>query len=97
MARMLTAGCERASAPGWPCDPEMEKLREQFAREADPVKQKQIAESISGARHASDDPCRPRPVVYGRRCSQQRERDADRTGAGILECREDQFVLIDRA
>jgi len=25
---------------GWPCDPEMEKLRDQFVRETDPAKQK---------------------------------------------------------
>jgi len=31
---------------GWPCDPEMEKLRDQFARETDPVKQKAIAEAV---------------------------------------------------
>ena len=46
VARMLNAGCEKAFAPGWPCDQEMEMLREQFAREADQAKQKQIAEAI---------------------------------------------------
>jgi peptide/nickel transport system substrate-binding protein len=31
---------------GWPCDAEIEKLRDQFAREPDPAKQKQIAEAV---------------------------------------------------
>ena len=31
---------------GWPCDAEMEKLRDQFARETDPAKQKAIAEAV---------------------------------------------------
>ena len=30
---------------GWPCDPEMEKLRDRFARETDPAKLKEIAEA----------------------------------------------------
>jgi peptide/nickel transport system substrate-binding protein len=31
---------------GWPCDAEMEALRNQFARETDPAKQKSIAEAV---------------------------------------------------
>lgn len=46
MARLLGAGCEKASVPGWPCDPVMEVLIDQFAREADLSKQKQIAEAV---------------------------------------------------
>jgi peptide/nickel transport system substrate-binding protein len=46
VARMLNAGCEKAAVPGWPCDPQMELLRDQFARETDPVKQKDIAEAV---------------------------------------------------
>ncbi len=38
----MNAGCEKALF-GWPCDAEMEKLRDQFARESDPAKQKEIA------------------------------------------------------
>ena len=30
---------------GWPCDAEIEKLREDFARETDPAMQKVIAEA----------------------------------------------------
>jgi len=44
MAGFLNAGCEKAMF-GWPCDAEMEKLRDQFAREPNPAKQKTIAEA----------------------------------------------------
>ena len=43
--RWLNSGCEKA-AVGWPCDPVMEKLRDQFARETDPVKLKDLAEAL---------------------------------------------------
>ena len=42
MAGFANAGCDKAMF-GWPCDAEMEKLRDQFARETDPAKQKEIA------------------------------------------------------
>ena len=45
MAAGFNAGCENAWF-GWPCDAKMEELRDQFARETDPAKQKQIAEQI---------------------------------------------------
>ena len=41
----LNASCDKALF-GWPCDAEMERLRDQFARETDPAKQKQIAEAV---------------------------------------------------
>jgi peptide/nickel transport system substrate-binding protein len=41
----LNSACDKAW-PGWPCDPKMEKLRDQFARETDPAKQKAIAEAV---------------------------------------------------
>ncbi len=44
MAGFANAGCDKAMF-GWPCDQEMEKLRDQFARETDPKKQKEIAEA----------------------------------------------------
>jgi peptide/nickel transport system substrate-binding protein len=31
---------------GWPCDAEIEKLRDDFARETDPAKQKAIADAL---------------------------------------------------
>jgi len=40
----MNAGCDKAMF-GWPCDAELEKLRDDFARETDPVKQKSIAEA----------------------------------------------------
>ena len=42
---ILDSGCDKALF-GWPCDAEMEKLRDDFARETDPVKQKAIAEAV---------------------------------------------------
>src|SRR5215216_6017847 len=45
MAGFLNAGCDKAMF-GWPCDQEMEKLRDAFARETDPAKQKTIAEAV---------------------------------------------------
>jgi peptide/nickel transport system substrate-binding protein len=45
MTAYLNAGCDKALF-GWPCDAEMEKLRDQFARETDPAKQKAIAEAV---------------------------------------------------
>lgn len=41
----LAATCDKALY-GWPCDTQMEKLRDQFSRETDPAKQKSIAEDI---------------------------------------------------
>jgi peptide/nickel transport system substrate-binding protein len=41
----MAANCA-AAAPGWPCDPQMEKLRDAFARESDLEKQKQIADDV---------------------------------------------------
>jgi peptide/nickel transport system substrate-binding protein len=45
MTAFLNASCDKA-AFGWPCDPQMEKLRDDFAREPDPVKQKAIADAV---------------------------------------------------
>jgi peptide/nickel transport system substrate-binding protein len=45
MAGFLNASCDKAMF-GWPCDEQIEKLRDQFAREVDPAKQKAIAEAV---------------------------------------------------
>ena len=45
MAGFANAGCDKAMF-GWPCDAQLEKLRDDFAREADPAKQKAIAEAV---------------------------------------------------
>jgi peptide/nickel transport system substrate-binding protein len=41
----MNAGCDKAMF-GWPCDADMEKLRDQFARETDPAKQKEFAAAV---------------------------------------------------
>ena len=41
----LNASCEKAPF-GWPCDPELEKLRDTYSKETDPAKQKAIAEAV---------------------------------------------------
>jgi peptide/nickel transport system substrate-binding protein len=41
----MNAACDKAMF-GWPCDADMEKLRDLFAREADPGKQKVIADEV---------------------------------------------------
>ena len=40
----FNASCEKALF-GWPCDAEIERLRDAYSRETDPVKQKAIAEA----------------------------------------------------
>jgi peptide/nickel transport system substrate-binding protein len=45
MTVFLNAGCDKAVF-GWPCDAEMEKLRNAYARETDPAKQKEIAADV---------------------------------------------------
>ncbi len=45
-AAFINASCDKA-AFGWPCDPEIEKLRDAYAKETDPAKQKAIAEQVS--------------------------------------------------
>lgn len=44
-AAFLNASCEKATF-GWPCDPVMEKLRDDFSRETDPAKQRAIADAV---------------------------------------------------
>ena len=44
-AAFLNASCDKALF-GWPCDEQMEKLRDQFAREPNAAKQKEIAEAV---------------------------------------------------
>ena len=41
----INASCDKANF-GWPCDERIEKLRDEFAREGDPAKQKAIATAI---------------------------------------------------
>jgi peptide/nickel transport system substrate-binding protein len=45
MAGFFNSACDKAMF-GWPCDEQIEKLRDQFAKESDPAKQKAIAEAV---------------------------------------------------
>jgi peptide/nickel transport system substrate-binding protein len=45
MAGFVNAACDKAMF-GWPCDEQIEKLRDDFAKEVDPAKQKAIVEAI---------------------------------------------------
>ena len=45
MMGFLNASCDKAMF-GWPCDKDIEGLRDAFARETNPGKQKQIAEAV---------------------------------------------------
>ena len=45
MAGNFNSACDKALF-GWPCDEEMEKLRDRFARETDPKRQREIAEAV---------------------------------------------------
>ena len=45
MAGFFNASCDKAMF-GWPCDATIEKFRDQFAKETDPAKQKQIVEDL---------------------------------------------------
>ena len=47
-AAFLNASCDKATF-GWPCDETLEKLRDAYASETDPAKQKAIAEQVSCA------------------------------------------------
>lgn len=45
MAGFFNASCDKAMF-GWPCDATIEKFRDQFSKESDPVKQKEIVEAL---------------------------------------------------
>jgi peptide/nickel transport system substrate-binding protein len=45
-AAFINASCDKATF-GWPCDAEIEKLRDAYSKETDPAKQKEIAEQVS--------------------------------------------------
>ena len=41
----LSGACDKAN-PGWPCDSELERLRDAFARARDEMKRKSLAEQV---------------------------------------------------
>jgi peptide/nickel transport system substrate-binding protein len=45
-AAFVNASCDKAPF-GWPCDEGIEKMRDAFAKETDPAKQKEIAEQVT--------------------------------------------------
>jgi peptide/nickel transport system substrate-binding protein len=45
MAGFFNAGCDKAMF-GWPCDEQIQKLRDDYAKETDPAKQKAITEAV---------------------------------------------------
>src|SRR5215211_7854631 len=49
----LNASCDKATF-GWPCDAEIERLRDAFAKETDPEKQRAIAQAVQ--RRAAEAP-----------------------------------------
>ena len=42
----VSGGCREKAWFGWPCDKEIERLRDQFARATDPDKQRKLAEQV---------------------------------------------------
>ena len=42
----VSGGCRERAWFGWPCDPEIEALRDEFARSTDPAEQKRIADAV---------------------------------------------------
>ena len=80
----LNASCDKAPF-GWPCDAELERLRDQFARETDPAKQKAIAGGGAAALDAVSDPRLSRPVVPALGRAQEHRRHHRRAGSGLLE------------
>ena len=84
MAGFFNASCDKAMF-GWPCDETIEKLRDQFAKETDPAKQKQIVEDLQ--KYWVDHPTHVnrRPVVLRRSPAHHRRRQPDGAGAGVLE------------
>ena len=84
----LNASCDKATF-GWPCDPEMERLRDAFAKETDPAKQKAIAEAVS--MRAAEYPTHIHLGQYtaARRVPQEHHGRAGRLQRRLLEHREE--------
>ena len=74
---------------GWPNDPEMEKLRDAYAKETDPAKAKALAEAVQNRALETGAVWLARPVVRPGRRARQRRRLAEGAGAGDVEHREE--------
>ncbi len=88
----LNSACDKALF-GWPCDETMEKLRDQFARESDPAKQKAIAEAVQARNMEIDRGDSGRRISAAGGDAQERDGTADRAGAGAVEHRGRQVGL----
>ena len=89
----LNASCDKAPF-GWPCDAEMEKLRDDFARETDPGEAEGDRRGGAGALDAVPDARAPRPVVSAGRGAQERRRHRRRAGVGVLEHQQVGQVIV---
>ena len=74
---------------GWPNDPEMEKLRDAYAKETDPAKGKALAAAVQARALETAQYRLARPVVRTGRDALQRQRLAEGAGAGAVEHREE--------
>ena len=85
MTAFLNSSCDKALF-GWPCDDEIEKLRDQYARETDPAKQKAIAEQVQV--RCGAEPGRTSTSASGtsrRRCARTSTASSTAPVAGVLE------------
>ena len=92
MAGFFNAGCDKAMF-GWPCDEQIEKLRDQFARETDPAKQKEIAAAAQKRNTEFTTHLFLGQWYSAGRGAQEHRRHSDRARAGVLERREEEPVL----
>ena len=74
---------------GWPTDPEMEKMRDAYAKETDPAKGKALAEAVQARALETAQYRLDRPVVRPGCHARQRHRLAQGAGAGDVEHREE--------
>ena len=84
----LNSSCEKALF-GWPCDPEMEKLRDAVRARDRPGQAEGHRRAGAAALPGSADARAPGPVVPADGAAQERRRPADRAGGGVLERREE--------
>ena len=88
----FVANGEKSSWFGWPTDPEMEKMRDAYAKETDPAKGKALAEAIQLRALETAQYRLARPVVRPGRRARQRHRLAQGAGAGDVEHREEMIM-----
>ena len=92
MAGFANAGCDKAMF-GWPCDAEMEKLRDQFARETDPAKQKEIAAAAQKRNTEVTTHLFLGQWYSAAAVRKNIDGHSDRAGAGVLERGEEEPVV----